>query len=144
MHSHTGQKEDILNHKTWFLGDERERARLVAGHPQGSKIVASLDNVTSREAAHGYVGKTIAIPASDLPKLQDDGAFYWREIEGLEAVTVSGARLGVVDRLFETGANDVLVIKQGNKEILVPYVAEVVRRVDLKNGIIEVDWETSV
>ena len=71
------------------------------------------------------------------------GDFYWRQIEGLEAVTTSGAKLGVVDRLFETGANDVMAIKSGSKEILVPYVQDVVRKVDLERGVIEVDWEVT-
>ena len=107
---------------------------------QGSRIVASLDGLGSREVAQHYVGNVIAVQASDLPKLQE-GNFYWTQIEGLEAVTTSGTKLGVVDRLFETGANDVMAIKCGSKEILVPCVQQVVRRVDLKNGVIEVDWE---
>ncbi len=107
---------------------------------QGSRVVASLDTLNGREVAQHYVGKVIAVRASDLPTLQD-GSFYWTEIEGLEAVTTSGTKLGVVDRLFETGANDVMAIKCGSEEILVPYVREVVRRVDLERGVIEVDWE---
>ena len=66
------------------------------------------------------------------------------QIEGLEAITISGGRLGTVERLFETGANDVMVVKQGSKEILIPYVRDVVRRVDLNKGVIEVDWEASI
>ena len=107
---------------------------------QGSGIVVSLDGLDSREVAQHHIGKVIAIRASDLPKLQE-GNFYWMEIEGLEAVSTSGSKLGVVDRLFETGANDVMAIKCGSEEILVPYVQQVVRKVDLENGVIELDWE---
>ncbi len=62
-------------------------------------------------------------------------------MEGLEAIGTTGNSLGVVDHLFETGANDVLVIKQDGKEVLVPCVSDVVRQVDLNKGIIELDWD---
>ena len=52
--------------------------------------------------------------------------------------------LGTVDHLIETGANDVLVVRSGDRETLVPFVIErVVKAVDLEAGVIEVDWEWS-
>ena len=52
-----------------------------------------------------------------------------------------GDVLGVVDYLFETGSNDVLVVK-GERERLVPYIwQQVVLEVDLSNGRIIVDWD---
>lgn len=102
--------------------------------------MASLGSVVNREVAQNFVGKTIAVRSTDLPRLPD-GNYYWAQIEGLEAVTTSGTKLGVVDRLFETGANDVMAIKRGKEEILIPYLQDVVRRVDLEKGIIVVDWD---
>ena len=59
---------------------------------------------------------------------------------GLEVVTQEGNVLGHVDHLLETGANDVLVVK-GNEEHLVPFARpEVIKRVDIAGGTIEVDW----
>lgn len=49
-----------------------------------------------------------------------------------------------MDHLLETGANDVMVIREGRKELLVPYVRDVVRRVDLEEGRIELNWEMDV
>lgn len=49
--------------------------------------------------------------------------------------------LGTVDHLFETGANDVLVVV-GERERLLPYVwDQVIRGVDLDAGIMRVDWD---
>lgn len=112
----------------------------MSGHRQGPKIVAALDGLNSFDTARRYVGQTISIAADELPKLAP-GEFYWAQLQGLEAVTESGARLGVVDHLFETGANDVMVIRQDQKEFLVPYVPDVVCRVDLEEGRIELNWE---
>lgn len=140
VHSYTGHRADVLDFKTWFVGDEREPYRLLAGRLLGRKVVASLEGMTSPELAQACVGSSVAVDISDLPALKD-GDFYWAQIEGLKAVDSSGESLGVVDHLIETGANDVLVVRAGEREILIPYVPRVVRRVDLENGIIELDWE---
>ena len=55
--------------------------------------------------------------------------------------TVDGVGLGRIEQLFETGANDVIVV-QGERERLIPYVWErVVREVDLAAGVMVVDWD---
>ena len=143
VHSHTEKPEDILNHRTWYLGERREKLQLVSGHRQGAKIVVSLKGVGNRDEAHRYEGDTVYVPASALPSLAE-GDYYWRELEGLEAIDRDGVSLGVVDHLFETGANDVMVIRCGDREILAPYVRTVVRKVDLDSGFIELDWEADI
>ena len=55
--------------------------------------------------------------------------------------TRSGIHLGVVERLLETGANDVLVVR-GERERLIPFIGEeVIEQVDLDRRSISVDWE---
>ena len=51
-----------------------------------------------------------------------------------------GTVLGKVSHLFSTGANDVLVVR-GDRERLLPYTGDAIRRVDLAAGVIEVDWD---
>jgi 16S rRNA processing protein RimM len=71
----------------------------------------------------------------------EDGEYYWSDLEGLEAHTTDGEVLGRVDRMMETGANDVLVIR-GDREHLVPFIqGQYVMRVDLEAGLIVVDWD---
>jgi 16S rRNA processing protein RimM len=73
------------------------------------------------------------------------GEFYWLDLIGLQVINQQGVELGVVDHLMETGANDVLVVrdkKQANKEQLVPFVIDkFVKSVDLENKTILVDWD---
>jgi len=76
------------------------------------------------------------------------GEYYWA-VEGMQVRTVDGIDVGVVARLFETGANDVLVVtdqREGHagkgKEVLVPWlVPDVVTEVDKENRMITVDWD---
>ncbi|HOO41898.1 MAG TPA: ribosome maturation factor RimM, partial [Syntrophales bacterium] len=57
---------------------------------------------------------------------------YWRDIIGLDVVTETGQPLGKVQEIFPTGSNDVYVCRNGDKEILLPAIADVIRKVDLR------------
>ena len=53
---------------------------------------------------------------------------------------MAGEKFGKVETLLETGANDVLVVKLGTEEILIPYVDEVILKVDREVKLITVNW----
>jgi 16S rRNA processing protein RimM len=46
---------------------------------------------------------------------------------------------GRVTGILQTGANDVLVVA-GERERLIPFIAAVVREVDLASGVMRVEW----
>ena len=63
----------------------------------------------------------------------------------MNVVTVDGQILGKIERLIETGANDVLVVKSNpdSEEILIPYIrGDVVKEVNLDQQLMIVDWQT--
>ena len=72
-----------------------------------------------------------------------EGEFYWSDLLGMEVRNRDETRLGIVARILETGANSVLVV-QGEKEYLVPFIQNVVVKVDLKGKQLMVDWEEPV
>ncbi|MGL6250402.1 MAG: ribosome maturation factor RimM, partial [Billgrantia desiderata] len=106
--------------------------------------------VDSREAAERVAGAEILLPKAELPQLEGD-EYYWHQLEGLTVVTREGVVLGRVAYLFETGANDVMVVKgdpQGeppaidDRERLLPFLPdEVIVAVDLAGGTMTVDWD---
>ena len=49
-------------------------------------------------------------------------------------LTEEGERLGKVEELIDTGSNLVLVVKKGKREVLLPYIDDVVLRVDPEGG----------
>jgi 16S rRNA processing protein RimM len=59
---------------------------------------------------------------------------------GLAVLNVQDQALGQVESLIETGANQVLVVKDGERERLLPFIAHVVKEVDLSARQIRVDW----
>jgi 16S rRNA processing protein RimM len=66
------------------------------------------------------------------------GQAYTFELLGLRMVDVQGREIGVVKEVLRTGAHPVYVV-QGAREILVPSVGPIVKRVDLQSGVITVE-----
>ena len=140
--SHTEPRDGILTYSLWSIGEEggwRER-RLLDGKPHGKGIVALLEGYGDRDQAAALIGRDIAVRRDRLPRLEQDD-YYWSDLEGVRVQTLEGVELGVISHLFDTGANDVMVVK-GERERLIPYLWEqVVKQVDLKAGRMLVDWD---
>jgi len=103
-------------------------------------LIASFDGVDDRNASEALIGQLIGAPREAMPATIE-GEYYWGDLVGLEVRNNQAQLLGVVQELMETGANSVLVAvdAEGVKRLL-PFVASVVNRVDLKRREILVDW----
>jgi 16S rRNA processing protein RimM len=142
IHSYTDPREAILDYGDWQIGQEGnwKSAHLAEGKRHGKTVIARLDGIEDRDDAAEYIDALISVPRTKMPATEKD-EYYWSDLEGLKVVGADGRLLGQVAYLLETGANDVLVIR-GDQEILIPYIAgEVIKDVDLAEGVINVDWE---
>ncbi|WP_266156821.1 ribosome maturation factor RimM [Dyella silvatica] len=144
IESWTEPRMRIFDYQPWLLssapGTELE-VKGVKGRPQGKGLVAFLPEVTDREQAAALIGHDIYVAREQLPPPGKD-EYYWVDLEGLEVVTTEGVVLGRVAHLFATGANDVVVVRDGERERLVPFVqGSYVRSVDLSGGRMVVDWD---
>ncbi len=102
-------------------------------------LAAQLPDCPDRNAAEKLKGLLIAVPRSSLPQQAAD-EYYWSDLIGLDVVNEAGMKLGTVTNLLETGANQVLSVKDESGEILIPFVATAIKQVDVKNKTIRVDW----
>ena len=140
--SFTEQRGGILDYNPWFLciGGEWQAFSLKAGQLQGKGVIANLDGIDQREKAETLTGCEIAVPRGQLQELRK-GEYYWTDLKGMDVITIGGVELGKVDSLFETGANDVLVVR-GDRERLIPWVMDdVIRSVSLDEKRILVEWD---
>lgn len=144
IYSYTDPKENILNYSPLYmkLNGQWQKLDIVNGREQGKTVVAQFETCDDRNLAESYHGNEIAIDQSQLPRL-DDNDFYWRDLVGLKVVNLTGEELGKNIKMMETGANDVLVVRNSKKEeILIPYVIDYsIIKVDLTAGVITVDWQ---
>jgi 16S rRNA processing protein RimM len=138
--SDTEPRGGILSYTPWLLGDKAEPRAVLEGRVHGKGVVAHLAGCDDRDQAAALLDQEIAVPRDRLPPPKGD-EFYWIDLEGLEVVTDKGIGLGVVDHLFSTGVNDVLVVA-GERERMLPFAwGEVIRDVDFESRRITVDWD---
>jgi 16S rRNA processing protein RimM len=135
------RRGDILAYDPWLLkeGDGWVEVSVREGRPHQDTVVVHLEGLQDREAARKLIGTEVAIRTEQLANL-DNGEYFWHQLEGLAVVNAAGNDLGIVDRMMETGANDVLVVR-GDRERLIPYTPNTIVEVNLPIGQIQVDWE---
>lgn len=141
VYSHTQPPENILGYMPWQvqLGGAWVSLKPIDGRAHGKGVVALLEGYPDRDAATRLVGCDISVWREQLPDTASD-EIYWADLIGLKVVNQDGTEFGTVDHLLETGANDVLVV-QGERERLIPYIEHVVVEVDLDGGLLRVDWD---
>jgi 16S rRNA processing protein RimM len=105
---------------------------------QGRSTLLGLRGVANRSQAEALIGCDVFLDKTTLPKLED-GVYYWDDLIGIEVVSVDGAPLGRIASIMQTGSNDVYVIKQGDRELLLPALRSVVKSVDLAARRMEVE-----
>jgi 16S rRNA processing protein RimM len=129
-----------------LLPDKSETSMIVEwARPHGRGLRLGLESVCDRNLAEHLNGALLYVEKSRLPDLEED-TYYWHELIGLRVVNTENVELGRVAQVLETGANDVLVVKQGKEdsvETLIPWIEQAVVNVDLENVKIIVDWDES-
>ncbi|ARU87696.1 ribosome maturation factor RimM [Pseudomonas sp. M30-35] len=147
VYSFTDPINNVLDYPRWTLRRDNEvkQVEVANGRLQGKVLVAKLKGLDDREVARTYAGFEICVPRNQLPELTD-GEFYWYQLEGLKVIDQAGQLLGKIDHLFETGANDVMVVKAcadslDDRERLLPYTEQCVLSIDLSAGEMRVDWD---
>lgn len=124
----------------WWLGsgDNWRQYPVLEAGIHGQTLIAKLAGCDDRDAAARLKGCEIAVPREQLPAAGAD-EYYWADLIGLAVVNAQDEALGTVSDLLATGANDVLVVR-GERERLIPFIAQVVLEVDLVAKRIRVDW----
>ena len=104
----------------------------------GARMVASFAEVADREAAERLRGLELLVdvPAGERPA--DPEEFYDHQLRGLAAHTADGVLVGRVTDVLHLPAQDTLVVDSDGREVLVPFVAEIVTDVDLAAGRVEI------
>lgn len=141
----------LFSSKRWFLEPPtlgRPGAsvpgllRIISAREQGDGVVATAQELPDRTAAEAVKGARIFVSRASFPT-PDEGEYYWVDLIGLSVFNRSGANLGVVDHLIETGPHCVLSIQPADAaldEVMIPFVEAYVDSVDVPGKRIEVDW----
>ena len=160
VYSYTRPAAQILEYARWMLAAQPDSGdwqsvTVASVRRQSKKLLAKLAGIDDRSGADELLGQWIAVRPSQFPRLPR-GEYYWSDLTGLGVVNQDGVELGVVAHLVETGANDVLVVRDDPANVaadttaadgiaaagerLLPWLPEVIVEVDLEGGRIRVEW----
>lgn len=109
--------------------------------PHGKSLIARFEGIEDRNAAEQLSRLYVGAPRAALPKTTGN-EYYWADLIGLEVVNQAGEKLGRIAELLRSGAHEVLDVRDedGSRRLL-PFVAQVIKNVDLAGRRIRVDWE---
>ena len=120
------------------------RLRVVSMFPHKARLVIQFEGIGSMDQAETLRGAELRIPIASLPALPE-GSYYHHELRGLDVRVESGASIGTVTELWETGATPVLMIHDAaGRETLLPLVDAFVLEVNVKGGFMRVKAEGTV
>ncbi len=120
-----------------FLGDDAKSFSVERARLHGNAALLKLTGIDSSEAGDKLRGLLVQVAVEDAVKLPK-GKLYIYQLIGLRVVTVDGAALGEIAEVLDTGANDVYIVREGNREILIPAIEDVVKEISLERGEIVV------
>ena len=133
-----GAAQGLAAVREWWIGAEAYEVHGSKVH--GSTVVAKPAGIETREQAAALKGQVVAVRREALPP-PGEGRYYLADLVGLQVVNEQGEALGVVQRIFSNGAQDVIEVAAEGRLRLLPWVAAIVQEVDLAGRRIRVAWE---
>ncbi|KRL99903.1 ribosome maturation factor RimM [Liquorilactobacillus satsumensis] len=86
-----------------------------------------------------FKGCKLLVTEQQQQRLSDDN-FYYHQIVGLQVQDRQKGSLGTVKEILSLGANDVWVVaRPPKKDLLLPAIKDVIKKVDLENGVVEIE-----
>lgn len=123
------ESDSIASLKRLTVG-ERE-LRVVRVTPERGDWLVQLEGLTDRDQADALRGQQLRARREDLPP-PDADELYVVDLVGCSVVDLAGASIGTVTGTFPGGAQEILVVSDGNgREVLIPFIAPILVSVDV-------------
>lgn len=126
---YSGQPENIADYTELVLVDKSGKLSspltILHSRAQGKAAIVQLASISTRNAAEDIDGMGVLLAKKHLPEIGEN-EYYWHQYQGKLVVDVDGHAIGRVAHLFTNGAQDILVIKVGKEEILIPVTKAIV------------------
>lgn len=103
----------------------------------GKVFFMEVEEIKDVESAKNFLGGKVFLSKDVLKKLPE-GEYYFHDIIGLDVYDEEGAFIGKIESVFPTGSNDVYVCRSEKREILLPAIAEVIKKIDLDRRMMTV------
>lgn len=120
------------------LGVSRKELEIESVRFQNKMVLLKFKGLDRIEDVEGFRSRDLLIRREDAIPLAKNQWFIG-DLIGLKVLLPDDAVLGTVKDVMETGANDVLLISTGKKDVMIPVVSEFVKKVSPEEGYIRVE-----
>ena len=131
--------------KRWIQKEKNnpEELELISGFKQPGKesFIVSFKEINNRSQAENLKGYKVLVQSDDMPQLEKE-EFHLIQLVNLNVKSLENKQLRVIGKVvnLENEKNNLLVIKLlNNKEVLIPFVKEIVPVVDIKNNFLIIE-----
>ncbi len=133
--------------QVWLKSEQEEKGKeytILTASARKKGVLISLNHVDTVELAEQLIGREILISKDQLPEIEED-TWYWQDLYGLTVIDKLLGKLGTIERIFPTNANDMLVVvdkdtpnkeAKTESEMLIPMHEHFVESVDLEAKVV--------
>jgi len=136
--------ERVHPNNTVFVGPKHLPQKIITVRWNNRLMLVSFEGFTDCDQVSILRNQIVYVRTENVPTLPE-GEYYYHQLIGLKVVDESGQEIGKLEEILETGSNDVYRVQSGQgEEILLPATEEVIRKVDLAQGIVIVrppEWD---
>jgi 16S rRNA processing protein RimM len=104
-------------------------AKITSIRRQGRHFILAIEGCFDAVSASKLRGSSLCVPRESV--VLEENEFFHDQLIGIPVVTADGEAIGLVDEIFETGSNDVYVVKKDDKEYLLPAIRDIIQEIDL-------------
>ena len=109
-------------------GQEKNREIKWVKPHTGTPLIL-FNGINDRSQAKALIGAKLYVPKEELAELEED-THFWFDLIGMAVYTTEDKYLGQIESIIETGSNDVYVVQDHKKEVLIPALESVVLDID--------------
>ena len=135
VRSYLQSEKSFLRSGTIFLKPRAggSRAFTVSSvRPHKNTFLLTLKGLDTLKEAEKYRGASLFIKRDTLVH-EGTNEYFWVELIGLKVYLETGDYLGNIHHILSTGANDIFVVRDGEEEVLVPAIHDIVKEVNLQD-----------
>jgi 16S rRNA processing protein RimM len=120
------------------MGSQERTIEIEFFRRQSGRPVFKLRGIDDRSAAEAIVGAELRMAVEQLPSLAE-GSFYTFDLKGCDVFVEPERRIGVVVDVLDSGGSGLLRVDRDGVELLIPFVAAFLKRVDIAGKRIDVE-----
>ena len=121
-----------------YLDKGAKKIEITSARVHKNMLIMKIKGVDTIDDADRLRNKVLYMNRDDVEL--EEGAYFIQDLIGLDVIDDdTGERLGRVDDVSETGANDVYHVKTDDGNVyLIPVIPDVIREVSLEEGCVRI------